>query len=135
MNTRIAVVLTFVAILLGVAFVQLPSEPAVETASTFHVSLAIDGILPLHQTDVAGGTTALELLREESTEEGFALIEKEYAGLGTLVEAIGTSTNGTDGKYWTYTVNGQFAQKGADAYALQSGDAIEWTFKVPDLSY
>jgi hypothetical protein len=75
------------------------------------------------------------MLRTESKETGFAMSEKEYAGLGTLVERLGDHENGTDGKYWTYMVNGAFAPVGADVYEPKSDDTITWTFAVPDSSY
>lgn len=106
-----------------------PQEAANESIG---VTLAIEGVLPLHATTVKKGTTALEFLRNESHETGFALEEKEYAGLGSMVERIESFENGTNGKYWTYTVNGAFAAVGADAYELRPQDAIEWTFVVPE---
>ena len=97
--------------------------------------MTIDGVLPAYPVEIPEGTTILELLRGESTAEGFAMSEKEYAGLGILVERLGDLQNGADGKYWTYTVNGAFAPVGADVYEPKSGDLIEWTFDVPDTSY
>lgn len=133
MNTRIFAALVFVVIVVGgVLVARTPANPPIETAQKLEVSLAIDGVLPLDRTEVLEGTTALELLRDESAREGFVLVTKEYAGLGTLVEQIGSSVNGTDGNYWTYTVNDVFVPIGADAYVLKSGDQIEWSFAVPE---
>src|SRR3989344_6944886 len=122
----------------GFAYTQLYSRqsPATaETPRTIEVALAIADVLPAHRTEITEGATVLELLRMESAAEGFVLSEKEYAGLGILVELLGDFQNGTDGKYWTYTVNGAFAPVGADVYEPRSGDLIEWTFDVPDASY
>ncbi|OGG59762.1 hypothetical protein A2765_04200 [Candidatus Kaiserbacteria bacterium RIFCSPHIGHO2_01_FULL_56_24] len=127
-----------IAILLGgYVYTQFEwQQPVVQHTETrtIEVALAIEGVLPEGRAEVPEGMTALDLLRSESREKGFVMGEKEYAGLGILVERIGEFKNGTDGKYWTYTVNGVFAPVGADVYALKDGDAIEWTFVVPDSS-
>lgn len=115
-------------------FIQTPSPAQTENSRTISVTFAIESVLPAHAADVAAGTTVLELLRAESAEKGFTLAEKEYAGLGILVEQIGEYKNGTDSKYWHYYVNGKLAPVGVDAYVLQSGDAIEWKFHAPDES-
>lgn len=123
----------------GFAYTQFPyPQPAVETsetARTIEVTFAIEGVLPAEHVTTAEGMTVLELLRGKSREKGFIMSEKEYTGLGILVERLGDLQNGTVGKYWTYTVNSVFAPVGADAYRLKEGDAIEWKFAVPDGSY
>lgn len=140
MHRRILFSIAIVAILLGgLAYVQLqrpqPISGTAQKTPRTEVTLEIAGVLPAHRVTITEGTTALELLRAESTRAGFLMSEKEYAGLGTLVERLGDFKNGTDGKYWTYTVNGTFAPVGADVYQPKSGDLVEWTFVVPDSSY
>lgn len=139
MNIRTRLIIGSLAVLAiiasGFAYTNLARAPqeAQETHTrSIDVTLTIEGILSSHATVVTEGTTALELLREESKAEGFELSEKTYIGLGTMVEKIGSFTNGTDGKYWTYSVNGKFAAVGADAYELKPDDRIEWTFAVPE---
>lgn len=135
-NTRNILAVSAALIVLIGGFAYLRDTPAPENVHQelrlIDVQLTIEGVLPSHAVTVAEGTTALEMLRAESEEEGFALTEKEYAGLGSLVERIGDFKNGTDGKYWTYSVNDAFAPIGADSYELVSGDAILWTFAVPE---
>lgn len=140
MHRRILFGIAIVAILVGgLAYVQLqrpqPIPGTAQTPRSIEVTLEIAGVLPAHRVEIIERTTALELLHAESTKAGFLMSEKEYAGLGTLVERLGDFKNGTDGKYWTYTVNGTFAPVGADVYQPKSGDLIEWTFAVPDSSY
>lgn len=137
MNRRfgIAAILILAILAGGFAYTQFlkPSPTAsTETTRAVEVTLAIENILPPHRAKIADGTTALELLRMESAEEGFTMSEKEYAGLGTLVESIGDFRNGTEGKYWTYTVNGAFSAVGADVYQPKAGDLIEWSFAEPE---
>ncbi len=107
--------------------------PHTEDATrSLSVTIEIAGIRPLSSAKVLEGTTALALLKLVAEEEKIPLEEKTYAGLGTLVEAIGTLKNGTGGKYWTYTVNNAFAPVGADSYILKNDDAIAWEFDVPE---
>lgn len=118
----------------GFAYTQLNREPVAEITQTpriIEVTLAIADVLPTYRVEIDEGTSVLELIRKESIREGFVMSEKEYAGLGILVERLGDFENGTDGKYWTYTVNGVFAPVGADVYTPKAGDLIEWTFAVP----
>lgn len=117
----------------ALTYFTLPSVSEAPSVSqqTFSVTFSVEG-LETHTTSVSEGTTALALLREEAEEDGFAFVEKEYAGMGILVEQIGDQKNGTDGKYWMYTINGALAPVGADAYELKPNDVIEWTFAVPE---
>lgn len=134
-RTRITIgsLIVLALLAMGIAYTnQTTSAPLEVPRESINVTLAIEGVLPIHAAIVEKGTTALELLREESAEEDFILSEKKYAGLGSMVERIGPLENGKGGKYWTYTVNGEFAAVGADMYEMQPGDAIEWTFAVPE---
>lgn len=125
-----------VLVILALGALSYYTQPPVSEAphvspQTFSVVFSVEG-LERHTTSVTEGTTALALLREEAEEDGFAFVEKEYAGMGILVEQIGDQKNGTDGKYWMYTVNGALAPVGAHAYTLKPNDVIEWTFAVPE---
>lgn len=122
-------------LILGATYVAYPSPaPAPITAENqqrLEASITVAGVFPAQTFTVNEGTTALALL-EMASEQGFSIGTKAYAGLGTMVETIGTSTNGTNGKYWTYMVNGTSAAVGADTYQLEPQDVIEWTFAVPE---
>jgi hypothetical protein len=54
---------------------------------------------------------------------------KEYS-FGSMVESIDGYQNGTDEKYWVYTVNEQKAEVGAGEYILSDGDSVVWEFKA-----
>lgn len=73
--------------------------------------------------DGAEGKTALALLQEQES------VETKDSSYGTYVDSINGLKGGTDGKYWTFYVNGQMSQVGADAYTTKSGDSIEWKFQ------
>lgn len=68
------------------------------------------------------GQSVLDQLKRE------AKVETKQSTYGTLVEGINGVMNGTDGKYWLFYVDGQMADKGADAYITKGGETIEWTF-------
>jgi hypothetical protein len=69
------------------------------------------------------GKTALELLKATAT-----VVTKD-SSYGPYVDSINGVKGGTNGKYWTFYINGQKAQVGAGAYATKSGDNIEWKFE------
>ncbi len=69
------------------------------------------------------GKTALELLKE------VAQVETKDSSYGVYVDAINGIKGGTDGKYWTFYVNGTMATSGADAYQTKEGEVIEWKFQ------
>lgn len=80
----------------------------------------------------ADGVTALSLLQKAAREHDIAVETKTYAGMGTLVQAIGPHAGGEDGKYWMLYVNGTFSLVGADAYVVAPGDVVEWRFETPE---
>jgi hypothetical protein len=69
------------------------------------------------------GKTALALLEQEAT-----VVTKD-SSYGPYVDSINGVTGGTDGKYWTFYVNGAQAQVGAGAYTTKATDKIEWKFE------
>lgn len=120
------------ALIVGLfGYTKLTSPPVTQSqGDSFEVTFSVEGTEE-HRVRVEEGTTALDLLREEAREYGFALAEKEYAGLGVLVEQIGSFKNGTNGKYWHYYVNSSLAPVGAESYILKNNDMIEWKFHEP----
>ena len=70
------------------------------------------------------GVTSLEQLREEASQ-----VITEESAYGTLVTSIEGHAGGTEGKYWSFYVNDEMAQVGADSYIQQEGDWIEWKFQ------
>lgn len=69
------------------------------------------------------GKTALDLLKQQAT-----IVTKD-SSYGQYVDSINGVTGGTNGKYWTFYVNGAQAQVGAGAYTTKSTDLIEWKFE------
>ena len=71
---------------------------------------------------IQAGSTALDVLATQAT------ISTKESSYGILVESINGYVNGTDNKFWTYSINGKDAPVGAGEYKLQNGDIIEWKF-------
>jgi len=56
-----------------------------------------------------------------------------YPSFGSiLVESIGDRSNGDEGKYWQYWVNGEQVWEGADKARISDGDVITWRFEEMD---
>jgi hypothetical protein len=70
------------------------------------------------------GVTALAQLKDVA--EGVVTKSSSY---GDYVNAIGERTSGSDGKYWTFYVDGKLASVGAGAYTAKGGEKIEWKFE------
>ncbi|QQS23241.1 DUF4430 domain-containing protein [bacterium] len=100
---------------------------------TQNVSITVQGILEDRQVAFKDGQTALQALQNlNDNDPSIQLSVKEFSGLGTLVESLGGISNGTDGKYWHYKVNGALPMVGADQYKLLPDDKLEWYFITPD---
>lgn len=69
-----------------------------------------------------------EFMERVLVAEHIPLRFQTYGDLGRLVAAIGEYTNGTEGRYWQYWVNGAYATVGADAYRPRPGDTVQWRF-------
>ncbi len=101
------------------------------TANT--ISLSIQNLYDKKSVAITKDETLLALLTQQNaTDPDMQLQTQEYAGLGALVTSMAGQTNGTDKKYWQYTVNGVEPQIGASGYILKSGDRVEWVF-VPSM--
>ncbi len=70
------------------------------------------------------GITSLEQLKLEASD-----VVTQTSTYGELVDSIEGHKGGTDGKYWSFYVNGEMAQVGAGAYIQNEGDVIEWKFQ------
>jgi len=131
MYTRLAIGIGVCAVV-AAFFVSVAHAPTIiPERGSVTATLTIDDILPSTSVSVAEGATALSLLKDVGKEIQIDIRLKGYAGLGTLVDGIASSTNGDDNKYWQYRVNEQFVQVGADSYVVQNGDTIRWSFEIP----
>lgn len=103
------------------------TTPVIESDS---VTLSVQGVYTATSTAITDGETVLELLsRLDATYGSLGLATKDYGDMGVLVTAMGGLVNGTDGKYWQYTVDGTMPLVGADQYELRDGETLAWEFK------
>jgi len=104
-------------------------EPRQETLEIQTSNVTIEGLYVDKNVQFISPMTALEVLQQLDVEDDeIQLITKDYPGLGTLVESIGSKANGANDKYWQYKVNGVMPQIGADKFEVVNGDSIEWYF-------
>lgn len=73
------------------------------------------------------GMTVLDLLREASR-QNLRLTIRGTGSATFLTEINGVENEGADGRNWTYTVNGQYADRSVAVYELRPGDHVLWTF-------
>ena len=123
------VVLVLIALLGSLTLYAERAQAPADSGTAGSVTLTIEGLYSARQVSIRAGETALQVLADlDAQDPAVQLMTKEYAGLGTLVEGIGSLHNGTGGKYWQYTVDGVMPQVGAGTYVLNSGDAVDWFF-------
>jgi uncharacterized membrane-anchored protein len=130
----LAVVAT--ALILGLPqFSNLGSNDIAKQENTVQpevVTVTVEGLYSSRQITLKTNQTVLQVLQMlDSDDPQLRLATKEYSGLGTLVESMNGQTNGTNGEYWQYKVNGVMPQVGADKYNLKNGDTMEWNFDKP----
>lgn len=70
------------------------------------------------------GVTALAQLRETTPD-----VVTKASSYGDYVDSIGDLRGGTDGKYWSFYIDGKLANVGAGAYTSAGGEKIEWKFQ------
>lgn len=70
------------------------------------------------------GFTSLEQLQNEA--DNVVVKETEY---GKYVDVIEGHQGGVDGKYWSFYINGELSQVGADTYVQEGGEQIAWKFQ------
>lgn len=107
----------------------LKSEEHLIVPSEISVDLIIDygdGDLQ-HFTDEVmwRGGTVFDLLLSMERRYGISVETRDFPGVGVFIEGIHGVRN-TNSSYWQYWVNGEYAQKGADNYILEDGDAVLW---------
>ena len=135
MSERLQAVVFVVVLGLAIAglyaYIQVSQPPPVTASGVVRVSLLIDGAAwtisygPVETWN----NTAYSLLLEASTTLGFPVQAVHYSiPNGVFVTSINGTTNGQDGRYWQFWVDGTYPQVGADHVALADGDTVTWRF-------
>lgn len=99
-------------------------------AITVLLSLRYNGESPdtVSAVTVNSGSSVLDVLRQLKQAQ---LVTKDYS-FGTLVESIDGVKNGTNQKYWLYSVNKKEATISASQYMVKHDDQVVWEFKAND---
>ena len=72
------------------------------------------------------GTKGLSILTQLRQ---VAQVETQTSSYGEYVTGINGLQGGTDGKYWTYYIDGKLATVGAASYTSIGGERVEWKFE------
>jgi hypothetical protein len=104
-----------------------PSASGAEEAQTGQVTVRIaygpDRVDEVSVQGIGAGTTVLEVMRKIEK----PAVEVTGSGANALVVGIGDLQQG-NGEGWTYTVNDEFADRGAGVYEIEPGDVIRWRY-------
>lgn len=127
-HTKLLIALFIIVVSLGIgAWAVNASQQANETKSQTQTDQKTKEPT-IGRTDISytatPGITSLAQLQNEASD--VVITESEY---GKLVDSIEGHEGGTDGKYWSFYINGEMAQVGADSYVQKEGDIIEWKFQ------
>ena len=120
-------------------------------AAVFCLVLALM-LAALHLTAVqpAAGSKniSVEVIHKDGSEKSFSYsTDEEYLGkllldeglisgsdssYGLYVEAVDgeTADYSVDGSWWALSINGEFAQTGADTTPINDGDVYTWTYTI-----
>jgi hypothetical protein len=72
-----------------------------------------------------GGMTVADAMNASS---GVKVIHKGSGQSAFVTSIDGVENQGADGQNWTYSVNGQIADRSYAVYELKPGDRVLWTF-------
>lgn len=82
-----------------------------------------------YDSQVASGSTAIDVLLNAAQTNGFEVKTTEY-DFGVLVDSInGVAGDAVNNTYWIYYINDVSATVGASSYVVADGDTILWKFE------
>jgi|SRR5688572_15099782 hypothetical protein len=127
MKTKKLLIAVFGAVLLAigvtsVALINLDDSPKNEQQQSQQKSTTEE------QSDTVRFTAEADknVLEQLTTHAEVVTKDSQY---GAYVDSINGKTGGDGGKYWTFYVDGQMAQIGAEAYITKGGEVVEWKFE------
>lgn len=97
---------------------QTHQTPAVAATKTQHTPQSVINYIGNK------GETALAQLKRVAPN-----VATKQSSYGEYVDSIDGLKGGTDGKYWSFYINGSLATEGAGAYISKGGEIIEWKFE------
>jgi len=107
-------------------------EPPNTNSKMINTSLTIDygnGEIDTYNIETSNATV-FSVLMKASEDYNFPVTTKSYnQNQSYYIDSIKSVTNGEDGKYWMYYLNGNYGTVGADMQTVADGDVIEWRFE------
>jgi len=75
--------------------------------------------------------TVADFLLECAEIHGFVVVYQNFSGYNScyITSINGIKEEGTDGRYWQYYVNDEYADVGCSKYVLNDNDLVEWKFE------
>ncbi len=96
------------------------------TIKNQEATLEIEGVI--YKTQIPETTAVYEFMDTLRKEGKINFKEKNYIGLGKLIEEInGIRSNGD--RNWIYYVNGKKAAIGVSNYKIHPGDVVSWKYE------
>ena len=105
-----------------------PSANISDTPTLVHSSISLSFGFGTEKKSFEISTTGQTSLFELIQKTDLQIETENFPPIGKMIVSINGFKNGTDGKYWQYWINGQYAQIGASSYKPKPNDSIEWKF-------
>lgn len=115
---------------LGFKIIKAPGQEILQPGEQISLTLKINTGEKSYQYQetLKKDASVLDLMKEVSAKEGFALDIKD-SSLGAFVDGIyGVASDAKTNKFWTFMVNAKFSNYGAAQYKLSDGDLVEWIY-------
>lgn len=103
---------------------NLPQDTDIESGTNQVETAVSDESRDIVRFTASANGSALEQL--QAVNDSVVVVESE---LGSYVDSINGLSGGSDGKYWSFYVDGEMAQVGAGQYQPKGGEVIEWKFQ------
>ena len=134
----VAIVLCLMVLSFTGTAMQVPQKSGIwlEKSEKTSVTIAIqgEGWAVTDHVVAYNGDTAFSVVKRCAERNALVFKSTYYASFdSTLIDQIGDTVNGHNGKYWQYYVNGDLPMVGCDKYTVSNGDSMVWRFEsVPN---
>jgi len=138
-NIKIKIIAIIIALLLiifgawfylGLKIIKAPGQETLQEGEQIELTLKINTGEKSYQYQetLKKDVSVLDLMKEASAKEEFALDIKD-SSMGAFVDGIyGVKSNAQTNKFWILWVNGKSSNLGASQYKLSGGDVVEWIY-------
>lgn len=124
MKTKTLIIGVFAAVVAaaGVTTIVLVNQPGANQPNQAEQTQVTENKNTVSYT-AEQGLNVLDQLKTKAT-----VVTKD-SSYGPYVDSINGIQGGTDGKYWSFYVDGKLAEVGANDYKAKGGELIEWKFE------